>query len=89
MSQISDLKFHKTYVCKEERHALSKALDTSSATPQLALDLIKAIASPSDTSVRRSAVYREDLKPYWKSAKGHISPGGQQAYYLQVFQRLH
>ena len=45
----------------------------------------KAIVILSDTTLRRSAVDREDLKPYWKSKKGHISPGDQQNYYLHVF----
>ena len=40
----------------------------------------------SDTNVRRSAIDREDLNPYWKSEKkGHISLGDQQSYCLQVF----
>ena len=68
---------------------LSKALDISSARAREALDLLKALAILSDTTVRRSAVDREDLKPYWKSEKGHISLGDQQFYYLQVFQRLY
>ena len=42
-----------------------------------------SIAIPSDTTVGRSAVDLEDLKPYWKTEKGHISVGNQQAYYLQ------
>ena len=67
---------------------LSKALDISSATAQVAPNLLKALAILSDTTVRRSAVDREDLKPYWKSEKVHISVGDQQSYYLQVFQRL-
>ena len=53
-------------------------------------DLLKAIAILSDTNVRRSAVNQEDLHPYWKSEKGHISLGDyQEAYCLQVFQRLY
>ena len=47
---------------------LSKALDISSATAQVAPDLLKALAVLSDTTVRRS-VDREGLKPYWKSEK--------------------
>ena len=39
----------------------------SSATAQVAPDLSKALAILSDTTVRRSAVCREDLKPYVKS----------------------
>ena len=67
---------------------MSKALDISSVTAPVAPDLLKALAILSDTTVRRSAVDR-DLKPYWKSEKGHISLGDQQSYYLQVFQRLY
>ena len=48
---------------------LSKALDISSATAQVALDLLKALAILSDTTVRRSPVDGEDLKPNWKSEK--------------------
>ena len=44
----------------------SRTLHISSATVQVALDLLKAIAILSDTTVRRSAVDREDLKPYCK-----------------------
>ena len=68
---------------------LSKALDISSATAQVAPNLLKALAILSDTTVRRSAVDREDLNPYWKSEKGHISLGDQKSYYLQVFQGLY
>ena len=35
----------------------------------VAPDLLKAIAILSDTTMRRFAVDREDLKPYWKSEK--------------------
>ena len=68
---------------------LSNALDLTIATAQVAPDLLKALAILSDTTVRRSVVDREDLKPYWKSEKGQISLGDQQSYYLQVFQRLY
>ena len=68
---------------------MSKALDISSATARVAPDLLKALAIPSDTTVRRSTVDREDLKPYWKSTKGQNFIGDQQANYLQVFQRLY
>ena len=44
-------------------------MDISSATARVALDLLKALAILSDTIVRRSAVDREDLKPYWKLEK--------------------
>ena len=48
---------------------MSTALDISSATTRVAPDLLKALAILSDTTVRRSAVDQEDLKPYWKSQK--------------------
>ena len=66
-----------------------KSLDISSAIAQVAPDLLKALAILSDTNVRRYAVDREDLIPYWKSEKSHISLSDQQFYYLQVFQRLY
>ena len=68
---------------------LSKALGILSTTARVAPDLLKALAILSDTTVRRSAVDQEDIKPYWKSEKGHISLDDQQSYYLQVFQRLY
>ena len=50
------------------------AVDISSATDRVAADLFKALAILSDTTVRRSAVDREDLKPYWKSGnRPHFS----------------
>ena len=48
---------------------MSKALDISNATARVASDLLKGLAILSDTTVRRSAVDREDLKSYWKSEK--------------------
>ena len=48
---------------------LSKALDISKATARVAPNLLKALVILSDTTVRRSAVDTEDLKPYWKSEK--------------------
>ena len=45
---------------------MSKALDISSATAQVAPDLLKALAILSDTTVTKSAVHQEDLKQYWK-----------------------
>ena len=57
-------------------------MDTSSATAQVALAIL------SKTTVRRSALDQEDLKPYWKSEKSHIFLGGQQSYYLLVFQKM-
>ena len=66
---------------------LSKALGVSSATTRVAPDLLKAQAILPYTTAQRSAVDQKDLKPNWKSEKGHISLGDQQFYYLQVFQR--
>ena len=57
-------------------------MDISSVAAQVAPDLLEALAILSDTTVRRSAVYWDDLKPYWKLEKGHISLGDQQSYYL-------
>ena len=39
----------------------------SSATAQVVPDLLKALVILSDTTIRRSAVDLEELKPYWKS----------------------
>ena len=80
---------HKTQIYEEDQHAktLSKALDISSATARVASDLLKTLVILSNTTVRRSAVDRENLKPYWKSVKkDQISLGDQQSYYIQVFQ---
>ena len=40
----------------------SKTLDISSATARVALDLLKALSTLSDTTVRRSTVDQEDVK---------------------------
>ena len=48
---------------------LSKAFDISSPTAWVVPDILKALAIFSDTTVRRSAVDLEDLKPYLKSEK--------------------
>ena len=48
---------------------LSKTLDISSATAWVVPDWLNALAILSDTTVRRSAVDQEDLKPYWTSEK--------------------
>ena len=56
---------------------LSKALDISSATTWVAPDLLKTLAILSDATVRRSAIDREDLNPYWKLEKRqHFSSWG-------------
>ena len=61
---------------KPECQTLSKALDISSAatTAQEAPDLVKALAILSDTTVKRSTVDNEDLKPYLKSEKRSYFP---------------
>ena len=56
-----------------------KSLNLSNDTARAAPDLLQALAILSDTTVRRSAVDREDLKPQWESEKGHISLGDQKA----------
>ena len=61
---------------------LPKALDLSSATSPVAIYLLKVQAILSDTTVRRSAVERKDLKPYLKLQKGYISQHNQEAFYL-------
>ena len=48
---------------------LSKAFDISSATTRVAPELLKALSILSDTTFRRFAVNRENLKPFWKSEK--------------------
>ena len=48
---------------------LVKSLKCSIATPQVAADVLKALAILSDAAVRRSAVDQEDLKLYWESEK--------------------
>ena len=70
-------------------HILLKALDISNATTQVALDLLKAIVIPSDATVTRYAVDREDLKPYWKSGMRPQFLGDQQDYYLPATQKLY
>ena len=46
-----------------------KSLDISSAIILVVSDLLKAQAILSDTTVRRSAIDQEDLKPHQKSEK--------------------
>ena len=48
---------------------MSKDLDISSATVWLAPDLLKDLAILSATTVKRSTVDQEGLKPYWESEK--------------------
>ena len=47
-------------------------MDISSVTALGILDLLKALGVLSDTTIRIFAIEREDLKPFWKSEKGHI-----------------
>ena len=49
---------------KKTHQTLSKALDILSATAPVAPDLLKVLATLSNTTVRRSAVEWEDLKLY-------------------------
>ena len=58
-----ELSLWKRPVCQ----TLSKALDILSATARVAPDVLKVPAILSDTTVRESAVGREDLKRCWKS----------------------
>ena len=51
-----------------------KSLRYSAAS--VAPDLIKALAILSDTTARRPAFDREDIKPYWKSEKKVIKDQG-------------
>ena len=74
--QISDLKF------------ISKALDMSSATTRVAPDLLKVLTILPDTTVRRSAVDLEDLKPQWISEKRpHFSRLSTNLGYQQSFSK--
>ena len=57
-----------------------ESLDLLSVIDQIDPHLLNALAILSDTGVRRSAVDQEDLKPYWKLKKHHISLCDQQAY---------
>ena len=74
---------------KSEYQTLFKALDISSVTAWVASDLLKTQAILSDTALRRSAVIEKTCHHTGNQKKGHISQGDEQAYYLQVFQRLH
>ena len=61
------------------KNSMLKALHILSATAHVATDVLKALAILASTTVRRSAVHQEGLKPYWKLEKGHISRGDQQS----------
>ena len=77
--------YQKGPVCQ----TLSKFLDISSTTARVAPHIVKALTILLHTTVRGHAVEWVDLKLYWRSEKRQISQGDQQAYYLQVFQRIH
>ena len=49
-----------------------------------ATDLLKPLAIPSDTTLKKSAVEGEDLKPYWKWEKIFFE-GYQEAYHGSSF----
>ena len=58
-----------------KKTSMTNPVNIWSATAQVAPNLLKDPAILSDTTVIRSAVGREDLKPYRKLKKGHISLG--------------
>ena len=64
LGQISDPKFHVFSLKKISMSKLSKALNISSATAQLAPDLIKALENLQNKTNRKSAVDQEGLKPH-------------------------
>ena len=66
-----------------------KIISTSSATAWVAPHLVKALTILSHAIVRSCVVELVDLKPYWRLEKRQFSQGDQQAYYLQIFQRIH
>ena len=49
--------------------------------------MLKALAILSDTTVRRSAVDREDLNHTGNQKKDYFSLSGQQSYKLKVFSK--
>ena len=52
----------------------AESLDISSLTASIAPEPLKTLAILSETTVRRSAVDQEQLKPYWKPEKrSHFS----------------
>ena len=63
-----DLKFHK-FVKIIMPNSVESLGYISNATAQVIPDLLKGLAILSDTTVRRPAVDRENLKPYWKSER--------------------
>ena len=67
----------------------SKVLDILCAKAQEPPDILKALSILSDTTIRRSKVDPENLKPYWKSEKRSHFSRGPTSHYLQVFPRLY
>ena len=59
---------------RPECQTLPKALDISSAIVSVTPSLLEAQAILSDTTLKTSAVYQEDLKLYWKSEKSAAFP---------------
>ena len=66
-SKCSTIPYELSLWRRPASQTLSKALDISIATAQATLDLLKIQAILSDTTLRRSIVDQENLKPYWKS----------------------
>ena len=74
--------------------SMSKSVESLEYITYYSLSSSRPVKDPMNstkysTTIRRSSSEREDLKPYWKSEKGHISLHDQQSYYLQVVQRLY
>ena len=68
---------------------LSKALDVSSATAQVAPDMLKASAILSDTQLSEDLqLIRKTLNHTGNQIKDHISLGDQESYYLLLFTRF-
>ena len=57
---------NRKYIRRRQCQTLSKVLYIPKAMDSVALHLLKPVPVLSDITVRRSAVDREDLKPYWK-----------------------
>ena len=51
--------------------------------------LLKTLAIPSDTTVERSAVEREDLKSHWKLENVYNSGGDQHTYHTTFKRYIH
>ena len=62
---LQDSSFSKRPACQ----TLVKAFNISCTTTTVVPDLSKLLAILSDMTIKRSAVDRENLNPYWKSGK--------------------